>query len=81
MPLVFLGRDTRESSPLMSEQIIEGLEILGVRYKDYGQISTPQLHWMVNINNDRTDENHATPEDYVEYFAGAFSKFCELSKD
>ena len=30
MPLVFLGRDTRESSLEMTEQIIEGLEMMGV---------------------------------------------------
>jgi phosphomannomutase len=41
LPIVFVGRDTRGSSPTISEQIIRGLETMQVEYVDYGMVTTP----------------------------------------
>ena len=34
---------------------------------------------MVNMNSSRADDDHVNPDDYIEYYAETFSRFCELS--
>lgn len=41
LPIVFIGRDTRDSSPAISEQIIRGLKVMNVEYVDYNLLTTP----------------------------------------
>ena len=46
-PHIYLGQDTRESSPVIADIVMKGLEALRVPYTDFGQIPTPMLHYMV----------------------------------
>lgn len=47
MPLVYVGWDTRMSSPHLANAVIAGIKALGVNYQDFGEVTTPQLHYLV----------------------------------
>eukprot|EP00474_Spongospora_subterranea_P009454 CRZ09912.1 hypothetical protein [Spongospora subterranea] len=49
---VFVGRDTRESSPYLQDCVIKGASALGSCVFDHGQVTTPQLHWVVRAFNE-----------------------------
>ena len=40
-PQVFVGRDTRASSPLLAAAVIRGIQCLKVPYVDFGEVTTP----------------------------------------
>lgn len=46
-PTILVGRDTRPSGITLSQAVIEGALLLGARIQDYGQVTTPQLHFLV----------------------------------
>lgn len=48
---VFLGKDTRSSSASLSQTVLDGVSALGGHCKDYGLVTTPQLHYMVCCQN------------------------------
>lgn len=74
MPMVYVGRDTRMSSPLLSNAVIAGIRALGVDYKDFGEVTTPQLHYLVAKH-----QENPTPADYIDNFTNAFKEFCAIS--
>lgn len=49
-----------------------------VGFKDFGLLTTPQLHWLVASTNQRINPN-PEPCDYVNTFCEAFLEFCELT--
>lgn len=51
VPVVFVGRDTRPSSPGLMDLLKQGLAALGARVVDYGQVCTPQIHYCVLQKN------------------------------
>jgi len=48
-------------------------------FKDYGLVTTPQLHWLAHANQTLFDEEHLGTEDYVNHLSAAFINFCKLS--
>ncbi|XP_077592998.1 phosphoacetylglucosamine mutase [Stigmatopora nigra] len=76
--LVFVGRDTRISSTSLAQMVIDGVSLLGGRYKDYGLVTTPQLHYMVCCHNTMGCYGEATLEGYYSKLCRAF---IELTKN
>ncbi|MBI2871221.1 MAG: AMP-binding protein [Candidatus Omnitrophica bacterium] len=60
---VYLGRDTRPSSPHLAGIVREGVEALGAHAVDFGEITTPQLHHAVRAVNTGTLESEEHMED------------------
>lgn len=48
---VMVGRDTRPSSPHLAELVLEGARVVGARALDRGELTTPQLHFLVFAAN------------------------------
>lgn len=48
---VVIGRDTRASGPGLVKALKAALDTVGAEYKDYGHLTTPQLHYMVRCIN------------------------------
>ncbi len=72
---VVFGRDTRASGPYLVKALEAALNVLGVEYKDYGILTTPQLQHMVRcINTAGTQYEYgdATEEGYYKKMATAF---------
>ncbi|XP_019745828.1 phosphoacetylglucosamine mutase isoform X1 [Hippocampus comes] len=76
--LVFVGKDTRSSSERLSQAVLDGVSSLGGRSKDYGLVTTPQLHYMVCCHNTHGQYGEATVEGYYGKLCQAF---IELTKN
>ncbi|CEO96755.1 Phosphoacetylglucosamine mutase [Plasmodiophora brassicae] len=48
---VFVGRDTRASSPSLQDCVIKGATAMGASVYNHGEVTTPQLHWIVRAFN------------------------------
>lgn len=75
---VFVGRDTRRSSAELSQAVLEGVSALGGESKDYGEVTTPQLHYLVRCENTQGGYGDATVEGYYKKLSSAFT---ELTKN
>jgi phosphoacetylglucosamine mutase len=74
---VVVARDTRASGSRLLGCLIDGLKAAGAEYKDYGFLTTPQLHYMVRcLNTEGTSEAYGTPTEvgYYEKFSTAFKR-------
>jgi phosphoacetylglucosamine mutase len=74
---VVVARDTRASGSRLLGCLLDGLKSAGAEYKDYGFLTTPQLHYMVRcLNTEGTPEAYGTPTEvgYYEKFSSAFKK-------
>jgi phosphoacetylglucosamine mutase len=72
---VVIGRDTRASGARLLGCVLDGLKGAGADVKDYGFLTTPQLHYMVRcLNTEGTKDSYGTPTEdgYYEKFATAF---------
>ncbi|KAM3602251.1 uncharacterized protein V6R79_000686 [Siganus canaliculatus] len=69
---VFVGRDTRSSSAILSQAALDGVAALGGHSKDYGLVTTPQLHYMVRCHNTQGKYGEATLEGYYKKLCQAF---------
>ncbi|KAK9469021.1 hypothetical protein V1512DRAFT_234214 [Lipomyces arxii] len=72
---VIFARDTRESGPALVAALKDGLSSSGVEYKDYGILTTPQLHYIVKcINTANSSTPYGTPSEigYYEKLSAAF---------
>ncbi|XP_068198391.1 phosphoacetylglucosamine mutase isoform X1 [Antennarius striatus] len=69
---VFVGRDTRSSSASLSQSVLDGVSALGGHSKDYGLLTTPQLHYMVRCQNTQGKYGEATLEGYYKKLSQAF---------
>ena len=72
-PCVFLGRDTRESSEKLVAAVKAGLDCLNVPYKDFGLLTTPQLHFIVAHHKKDYDG-----KDYISIMSDAYLEFINL---
>ena len=70
-PRVFVGRDTRDSSPQLCALVVEGVQALGGEVVDYGVVTTPQLHWVVRRANEGKE---ASVDSYYKTLSSAFSR-------
>ena len=75
---VIVGRDTRVSSPALSEACVRGVEAVGGLVFDLGVVTTPQLHYMVVATNTEGAYGEPTIEGYYAKISGAFKKFISL---
>ncbi|XP_074541997.1 phosphoacetylglucosamine mutase [Halichoeres trimaculatus] len=69
---VFVGKDTRSSSVLLAQAVLDGVSALGGHSKDYGLVTTPQLHYMVCCQNTQGKYGEATVEGYYNKLCQAF---------
>ncbi|CAL8316651.1 unnamed protein product [Merluccius merluccius] len=74
---VFVGKDTRSSSARLSEAVLDGVTALRGHSKDYGLVTTPQLHYMVCCCNTQGEYGQASVEGYYHKLLQAFA---ELTK-
>eukprot|EP01137_Pigoraptor_chileana_P000992 Opistho-2@37989 len=73
-PHVVFARDTRPSGLLLVHALVKGLEALGTAFTDYGELTTPQLHYMVRCINTREEYGKPTEDGYYEKFSRAFRR-------
>lgn len=72
---VVVARDTRASGSRLLGCLQDGLAAADAESKDYGFLTTPQLHYMVRcLNTEGTKEAYGVPTEkgYYEKFAAAF---------
>jgi phosphoacetylglucosamine mutase len=72
---VVVARDTRASGSRLLGCLLDGLKAAGAEHKDYGFLTTPQLHYMVRcLNTEGTKDAYGTPTEkgYYEKFGTAF---------
>lgn len=69
---IFVGRDTRSSSACLSQAVLDGVSSLGGHSKDYGLVTTPQLHYMVRCRNTQGKYGEATLDGYYKKLCQAF---------
>ncbi|KAL5254293.1 hypothetical protein ACHWQZ_G013918 [Mnemiopsis leidyi] len=66
---IIVGRDTRDSGPLISAAVAAGAHNLQCKVEDIGVCTTPQLHWIVKQTNISKPN---TIEDYYRTFSDSF---------
>ncbi|XP_038219448.1 phosphoacetylglucosamine mutase [Zerene cesonia] len=68
---VYIGMDTRYTSPRLAAAAVHGVMALKGTAKEFGIVTTPMLHYCVKCRNDNT---YGTPteEGYYEKIVGAF---------
>ncbi|XP_045455505.1 phosphoacetylglucosamine mutase [Melitaea cinxia] len=73
---VFIGMDTRYTSPRLAAAAVHGVMALKGTAKEFGIVTTPMLHFCVKCRNDNT---YGTPteEGYYEKIVGAFKNICQ----
>lgn len=72
---IVIGRDTRASGASLIKALKTALDIVGAQYKDYGYLTTPQLHYMVrclNTENQPIPFGVPTEQGYYTKMANAF---------
>ncbi|XP_066524593.1 phosphoacetylglucosamine mutase [Hoplias malabaricus] len=78
---VFIGRDTRPSSENLSQAVLDGISSLGGNSKDYGLVTTPQLHYMVRCRNTNGSYGTDTLQGYYQKISQAFIKLIKNAKN
>ncbi|XP_072297300.1 phosphoacetylglucosamine mutase [Eucyclogobius newberryi] len=74
---VFVGRDTRSSSGSLSQTVLDGVSSLGGLSKDYGLVTTPQLHYMVCCQNTQGQYGEVSLDGYYNKLCQAFIKLIK----
>ncbi|XP_066601785.1 phosphoacetylglucosamine mutase [Prorops nasuta] len=75
MPVtIIIGRDTRKSSPLLLNAAISGIKALSGNVKDFGIITTPQLHYLVATTNTNADKSFSSLESYYKKLGNGFKR-------
>ncbi|EPX74965.1 N-acetylglucosamine-phosphate mutase [Schizosaccharomyces octosporus yFS286] len=76
---VVIGMDTRPSSPRLSELAKVILDEMSACYKDYGFITTPQLHWIVKLINENSSYSiPSNPPPLVLYYDSLCNAYCNV---
>lgn len=76
---VIIGRDSRDSSPALSDSTIDGIRsIPNTTYQDYGLNTTPQLHYLTRTIND-PNFGEASEKGYYSKMASAFKNIYNAS--
>jgi len=79
--LVVVGRDTRLSSPTLSQAAVDGINGIGGKCQDIGIVTTPQLHYMVVAINTKEAYGKASLDGYYDKLSSAFKSFMALCQD
>lgn len=69
---VFLARDTRKSSEYLAKAALDGIKALNGEVKDFGLLTTPQLHFVVYCKS-HPEYGIPTLEGYYKKFSSAFN--------
>ncbi|KAF2274158.1 Phosphoacetylglucosamine mutase [Westerdykella ornata] len=80
---VVVARDTRASGARLLGCLVDGLKAAGADYKDFGFLTTPQLHYMVRcLNTEGTPNAYGSPTEkgYYEKFGAAFKNALKGKK-
>ncbi|OXU18825.1 hypothetical protein TSAR_011666 [Trichomalopsis sarcophagae] len=78
---VIIGRDTRSSSLPLSQAAVEGVKAMNGNLKDFGVVTTPQLHYVVHCTNTNGAYGVPTVEGYYEKISKAFKTAVGDKKD
>lgn len=80
---IYIGRDTRPSSEPFTRSLIDGILVFqkagllsNIHMKDYGLVTTPQLHYMVYLknNNLKNSNEDAQLRSYYENLSAAYKR-------
>jgi phosphoacetylglucosamine mutase len=80
---IYVGRDTRPSSEPFTRSLIDGILVFqksgllsNIHIKDYGLVTTPQLHYMVYLKNNNLKElnEDAQLTTYYENLSSAYKR-------
>lgn len=71
---IFVGKDTRPSSPSLAKCLMDGILALAGKPIDYGIVTTPQLHYFVACKNTKNEYGVPTEEGYYNKLTTAFKK-------
>ncbi|GFQ82577.1 phosphoacetylglucosamine mutase [Trichonephila clavata] len=69
---VYLARDTRKSSEFLAKAATDGVKALNGEVKDFGLLTTPQLHFVVYCKS-HPEYGAPTPEGYYKKLSNAFN--------
>jgi len=83
---ILIGCDTRTSSPLLIGTLMEAITFSGSKYINFGEITTPQLHYMVLVFNKKHRQDlpkfdykaEELLHKYYEDFGGAIQQAFDL---
>ena len=65
----------RQSSPTLSQAVIDGVEAAGGKVEDFGILSPPQLHYLVVCKNTKGQYGQPTETGYFDKISKAFAQF------
>ena len=80
---VIYGRDTRPSGVRLVKAVQAGLRATNVEAKDFGILTTPQLHYLVRATNTKDDANpygEISEEGYYKKLSAAFATVMKYTK-
>ena len=72
--IVYVGYDTRASSVELTEALVKGVRCAGGDEKNFGLVTTPQLHFLVQLSYKRGSHEVAL-EDYYAYMREKVERF------
>ena len=64
----------------MSKAVLDGIEAAGGKVKDYGVVTTPQLHYFVVCENTKGAYGDPSNQGYFKKLAQAFMGFKEMAR-
>ena len=68
----------RPSSEPLSRAVIDGIDAAGGKFKDYGVVTTPQLHYFVVCENTKEEYGEPSKEGYFKKLSRAFMDFKKM---
>ncbi|GAB1598725.1 phosphoacetylglucosamine mutase-like [Argonauta hians] len=71
---VYLSKDTRPSCVTLASAFLKGVEALNSEFHDFGQMTTPMLHYVVRCQNTQMRYGKPTENGYYEKLSAAFLK-------
>eukprot|EP00357_Protocruzia_adherens_P001924 CAMPEP_0114986550 /NCGR_PEP_ID=MMETSP0216-20121206/8488_1 /TAXON_ID=223996 /ORGANISM="Protocruzia adherens, Strain Boccale" /LENGTH=545 /DNA_ID=CAMNT_0002348997 /DNA_START=40 /DNA_END=1677 /DNA_ORIENTATION=+ len=76
---VWIGNDTRDTSLMLKECLCAGASLLKANIKDFGVVTTPQLHWLVQQNFNGEDD--ISLDHYWNRYVDAFTTLNTLTAE
>lgn len=79
---IIFAKDTRESGPVLVAALNDALNAVGAKFKDYGILTTPQLHYLVRCINtqnlpDTKPYGEPTEQGYYQKIGNAYKKLMQ----
>lgn len=71
---IFLARDNRPTGVTLASAFLEGLNCLNSHFHDFGEMTTPMLHYVVRCENTQMRYGKPTEDGYYEKLGEAFLK-------